>query len=148
MLGSHEKRDVLAGLEMLESWRRALPVPALRPLLMHGDPEIRASAWNVLPYTLGLPISFEELHAALTCPHSQVRTAAWETAGQLRLAEAGPLIPAGMRDPDSGVSLAACYAAPGLDRRADLERIAASGEPCSVYATEALEKSMIGRMGR
>jgi HEAT repeat protein len=147
MLCSEDPEQVLTGLEVLSAWRRALLIPDLKPLLQKPDPAIRAAAWEVVPYALGLEPTGDELTAGLRAPEPAVRAAAWNAVARMRLKSAIRYVPENIRDSDPLVSLAVCYAAGVLGLRAELEQTAVSGvAPANAAALEAMEKMMIGRL--
>jgi uncharacterized protein YjeT (DUF2065 family) len=141
-----DSAQILATLEAMASWRRALLIPALKPLLAHEVPAVRAAAWRVAPYALGLEVSAEDIAAALASPDSEVRIATLQTVGRLKMASCSSAVSQAIFDSDGEVSRVACFTAAALGMRPLLETTAAGGSVAAAGATEALEKSLIGRL--
>jgi HEAT repeat protein len=109
VLHSGNPQQVLAALQILVAWERALPLSGLQELLESPNQEIKIEAMRLAPL---VPLSNEN-KAAILCEladgQSEASTAAAQAAGRLRLQEALP-------------SLARCVRA----GRAELARVAAA----------------------
>ena len=89
-LNSEDKDRVLACLEMLVAWERAVPVPDLHALISSSDRRIRIQALRLAPL---VPLEPEDLGAilrALVGDDMDVAAAAASAAGRLRFEEALP----------------------------------------------------------
>lgn len=145
-LHSPETRRVLAALELLRSWDRFLPVPAVAGLCKHAEPEVRAAAVRQLRFAL-LPDEASPLAlAALLDPDPRVRVAGAFTAGKLHAVEALPGLASRLEDEAAEVRIAAAFALGELGPRGwqTLENAAYSGSPGSAAALEALARARIG----
>lgn len=148
-LRSEDPVKVIAALEAIASWRRALPLHELKPLLSHTEPAIREAAWQVLPYAMGVEVTPEELGDAVSAAEPAVRRAAWEAVSRLKMASAASRFPDALLDPHPDAALAAARAAASLGLRRDLERTAVTSTGMqAASAMEVLEKSMMGRLER
>jgi len=84
-LQSNESSQVLAALEMLVTWERAVPIPDLSRLIEHNDRRIRIQALRLAPL---VPLEKQD-HAAivrvLTGEDAELAVEAARTVGQIRL---------------------------------------------------------------
>jgi len=149
LLRSGDPNEVLTALEVLASWRRALPLPDLAPLLRHENASVRKAAWRVVPYAMGFHVPEEQAVTALSAGDPNVRVAVLNAVARLGLAEAGPAVERSVFDPDRAVARAAAFALGNLGLRDNLERIAVGGiRPACTCAAEVLEKYNLGRLPR
>jgi HEAT repeat protein len=140
--------EILAALDMIGAWRRGLAVPSVSILLRHPDPEIRAKAWQVLPF-VGIAVDpGEEVLEAILEENDSVSSAAAATAGRMKLSSAVPALTHRLRGQNESVVLAAARSLSQLGNTGlgILEREVVAGTDLSAAASlEALEKTRIGR---
>lgn len=89
-LNSPDPKNVLAALEMLVAWERAVPIPDLRLLIDHSDRRIRIQALRLSPL---VPLEKPDLDAILDKLTGEEEDAAAEAAiavGRLQYAPALP----------------------------------------------------------
>jgi hypothetical protein len=87
ILKSGDPKRVLAVLEMLVAWERALPLAGLHELLDYRDCAIRIAALRLAPFVPLTPENRNAILRELTDTDTEVSTAAALTAGRLRLQE-------------------------------------------------------------
>ena len=147
VLRSGDKSLVLAALDIIWGWGRAVPVAEVSGLIDSGDAIVRAVALRAAPYA-----STDDINGKIVSRISDeaplVRRAAAVAAGKRRIEEAIPQLLARLQDSDERVAVAAARALatmgePGL---ALLEKEVVMGAPdAASVALEALEKARIGR---
>ncbi len=143
---------VLSTLEMIEAWKRMLPLPSLYPLLRSPDARVRASALRAVVYEAGSRNSGDLAALVpdlLKDREPEVRRAAADAAGWLRLDQAiGPLREA-LSDADAEVVRCSCQALAALGRigRCVLEQEIVAGTAAACAATEVLERARIQDRG-
>jgi hypothetical protein len=146
-LASSDTRRVLAVLQMIGAWKRMLPAPAIYSLLRSGDAGVRAAALRTLTYDIGShePRRMAAIPDLLRDTEPEVRRAAAEAAGALRLSQVIEPLRQALTDADAGVVRASCYAlaALGPDGRRSLEKEILAGTRAARVATEALERGRI-----
>ncbi len=151
-LQASDPQVIVAALEMLRSWRRALHVDGFLPLLVHENAGIRASAFLALPYAAA--DATEESIApaiikALDHEDTAVRAAAATAAGRMRIMLAANALGARLSDPERVVAVAAAFALAALGGPGDvlLQRAVLSPDRTAAsMAFEALEKAALGRL--
>lgn len=146
-LRSGDAAQVLAALEMLHAWKRALPVPAVETVLQHESARVRAAALRALPYS-GPGDCETNVRQALRDSDPEVRQAAAETAGKLRLDALTDELVENLSDPDRSTALAAAFALAVMpEGTGRMQRVVASDDrSAAAVAFEALEKAAIGRL--
>ena len=146
VLASDDKTAIAAALDMIRAWKRALPIANLDALVRHEDPSIRARALRAVPYVATRDGGV--ILAGLRDPHPDVRAAAAESAGRLRIESAGSLLERLLSDPVPQVAIAAAFALSMLpDGVPRLQRYVASpNRAAASVAFEALEKATLGRV--
>ena len=87
ILKSGDPKRVLAVLDMLVAWERALPLAGLHELFDHRDRQIRVAALRLAPFVPLTPENRDGILRALTDTDSEVSTVAALTAGRLRVQE-------------------------------------------------------------
>jgi HEAT repeat protein len=133
---------------MIGAWRRGLALPSVSTLLRNADPEIRAKAWQVLPFVGTAADSAENISEAILCSIDSVSSAAAAAAGRMKLDCAIPVLTHRLRGESETVVLAA---ARSLSQLGDsglriLETEVVEGNGFSAAASlEVLEKTRIGR---
>jgi HEAT repeat protein len=141
-LNSGDPERVLACLEMLVAWERAVPVPDLHALIESPDWRIRIQALRLAPL---VPLETADLGAilrALVGDDTDVAAAAAVAAGRLRLGEALPGLARCLRSGHSALARAAAEALAEMPpkRWTTLEEMAASSNPITAgAAAEALD---------
>lgn len=146
-LRSDDAARMLVALQMLEAWKRAVPVPEVERGFYHRNPAVRAAAVRALPYAAAGD-SAASVRFALHDPDPEVRRAAAETARKLRLGDLLDILVDNVRDRDRSAALAAAFAVAVMeDGPGRLQSVVASGDrAAAAVAFEALEKAAIGRL--
>ncbi len=93
-LSSPDSRVVLAALEMLSAWQRAVIVPELPRLLEHPDTAVRLHALGLAPLIPLTPEARSAVLRALEDPDPEVIAAATLAAGRLGMEESLPYLAA------------------------------------------------------
>lgn len=110
ILETGDAEALKALLELVEAWRKALPLPGVQAWLRHADPEVRVRALRVLHYGAAGGEAAPEVMWALMEESGEVRQAACVAAARLRLAAALPLLTGLLRSADSLTARAAARA--------------------------------------
>lgn len=141
-----DARTVIALLDLLRAWRRALPVEGLETALAHGDPEVRWRACEAVVYAQ--PSRSERLRGALRDPDARVRAAAADAARRLRDEGLREALEGALSDPDRDVAVAAALALATLPHGIEtLQAVVTSGSRIDASVSfEALEKAALGRL--
>jgi hypothetical protein len=145
---SGDERKIIAALEMVESWKRVLSLPALGRLFHHDNPKIRSRAIRVAPLAEIRAVLEPGIHAALEDPHAPVRSAALASAGKMRLHSALPAVKRAVHCGDDTVSRRACLVLAGFgpEGHATLDDIVIAGDRrIAAWAAEALSRARMGR---
>jgi len=98
-LRSQNPRDVL---KLLVSWERALPLLDVQPLAEHADPAVRVEVMRLLPFLPTTPENRAAVLSGLADEDHDVRAAATDAAGRLRLPNPDSMA---SRAPDGGLEL-------------------------------------------
>jgi len=149
-LRSTDVAIVIATLDMLRAWRRAMRVGGFENLLHDHDARVRERALLALPYA-GAHLLVEDIAAAVTASladkSARVRAAAARAARHFRIAEAAERLGVRLGDPDREVAVAAAFALAALGERgsAILQRAVLSADRAAAsVAFEAQEKEALG----
>ena len=142
VLGGDNPKQIIAALQMVVAWERALPLDNLHKLLESSNREIRLEALRLAPL---VPLTPEARAAVLWLLRSGDRdeiTTAALTAGRLRLEEALPALARCVR---TGTAESARIAAGALAEMPPkgwqtLQHIAAGEDTSAVIAAAALER--------
>ena len=143
-LQSRDNQRVLACLEMLVAWERAVPVPDVRFLIESGDRRIRIQALRLSPL---VPLESADLNSIIRMlmnEDAETAAAAAAAVGRLRYAEALPELARCMRSKVPAVARAAAEAMAHMPPKgwATLEELSASPDPLTAGAAEeALERA-------
>jgi HEAT repeat protein len=141
---------VIAALDMLRAWRRALHVPGYLPLIAHNDARIRARALLALQYVAAAAqpdVIGPSIVCALSHESPDVRAAAATAAGRLGVGRAVQALGSRLTDSERQVALAAAFALVALGESGNilLERAVMSPDRAAgSVAFEALEKAALG----
>ena len=147
VLGSADPERMRLALRMMEGWGRVLPGLEVGSVVRHPDPEVRAAAVRLLPYTGRRENLPGEVQAALEEGPETVRAAAAAVAGRMKLAALTPLLAGCLRGSSSAVALAAAHALAGMGpqgRRLLSEAVLGGKHPGAGAALEALERAQTG----
>lgn len=130
-LRSADPPRVLATLEMLVAWERAMPLGDLDELLLHRDREIRICALRLASVTPATASNREAIVRSLVEEDLDVCTGAAFAAGRLQLAEALPLLARCVRRGPAELAQTAADALAGIapDGREVLRELSRSPEP-------------------
>lgn len=144
ILASGDSKRILAVLQMLVAWERALPLAGLHVLLDHRDREIRVAALRLAPLVPLTPENQNAILRELTDPDSEVSTAAALTAGRLRLQEAMPSLARCVRTGTAELARMAASAMAAMPPRGweTLEELAGGPNPAAAFiASVTLDKA-------
>jgi hypothetical protein len=137
-----EPHRILATLEMLVAWERALPLENLAPLMEHPGRLVRIQALRLAPLVACGPAEHSALVCALDDSDCEIATAAAVTAGRLRIGEAVPALARCLRR--GSVELArtagAALAEISPSGCTALEQLSAGGDSIASLAAEALSR--------
>ena len=148
-----ESRDaevIIAALDMLRAWHRALHIPGYLRLLASRDARVRARALMALQYVAAAAhpdVIWPAIVSALNFDDPEVRSAAATAAGRLGVGRAVVALGEHLADPDRQVALAAAFALVSLGDSGItlLERAVMSPDrTAAAVAFEALEKATLG----
>jgi HEAT repeat protein len=145
-----DAKRVLAALEMLRAWGKSAVIPDLPAMLAHDDAAVRAAALHLVPQAGMTPECEGLIWHALEDSDSEVRAAAAEVCGKLRLSSSLLLLQHALEDEAPGPVLASAYALAELGARGcqALENAVLSGNPLRAGAAlEALEHVKLNRAG-
>jgi HEAT repeat protein len=143
-----DAKRVVAALEMLRAWGKSAVVPELPAMLMHDDATVRAAALHLVPQAGMTPDCEVLIWQALGDPDAEVRAAAAEVCGKLRLSSSLLLLKHALEDDAPRPVLASAYALAELGTRGcqALENAVLSGSPLRAGAAlEALEHMKLNR---
>jgi hypothetical protein len=144
LLKSGDPKRVLAVLNMLVAWERALPLAGLHELLDCRDHEIRIAALRLAPLVPLTPENQRAILRELTDSDSEVSTAAALTAGRLRLQEGMPSLARCVRTGTAELARMAASAMAAMPPRGweTLEELAGGPNPAAAFiASAALDKA-------
>lgn len=147
-LSSTDASRVVAALEMLRAWGRSAHIPKPHALLSHPNPKVRAAALRFLPQAGLTHESESHIWRALGDRDAEVRTAAAEVCGKLRIVSTLLLLKRTMRDAEHGAVLASAYALAEMGPKGSslLEAEVVAGDSFrAAAALEALEHSKLNR---
>jgi len=92
ILRSGEVPAIVATLELLRAWERALPIKGLPVLMSHRETQVRLAAFALAPLVAPSPEIENEILAALGDSDARIVTAAARAAARLRLDKAMPVL--------------------------------------------------------
>jgi HEAT repeat protein len=144
ILNSGDPKRILAVLEMLVAWERALPLSGLIELLESRDRDIRIAALRLAPLVPLTPDNQRAILRELTDADTDVSTAAALTAGRLRLKEAMPSLARCVRTGTAELARMAAAAMAAMPPRGweTLEDLANGPAPAAAFiASVALDKA-------
>jgi hypothetical protein len=144
ILRSDDLTRILAVLNMLVAWERALPLTGIQGLLAHRDHEVRIAALRLAPLVPLTPENQNAILRELTDPDSDVSTAAALTAGRLRLQEAMPSLARCVRTGTAELARMAATAMAAMPPRGweTLEELAGGPNPAAAFiASVTLDKA-------
>lgn len=145
-LRSTDSRRVLAVLDILVAWERAIAIDSLRDLLEHRVKDIRIQALRLAPLVPLVPENRAAIVHALADTDPEVSTAAALSAGRLQIAEALPLLARMLRLAPAELARTAAAALAEMPPRGwqALEEFSASSNP----VTAAAAAGALGRARR
>jgi hypothetical protein len=145
-LRSKDSRRVLAVLDVLVAWERAIAIDNLRDLLEHRVKDIRIQALRLAPLVPLVPENRGAIVRALTDTDPEISTAAALSAGRLQIAEALPLLARMLRLAPAELARTAAAALAEMPPRGwqALEELSASANP----VTAAAAAGALGRARR
>jgi hypothetical protein len=143
-LTSDDKERVLACLEMLVAWERAVPVPDLYALIDHPDRRIRIQALRLAPL---VPLDHEDLGAivrVLLGDDAEAAAVAAAAMGRVRFEEGLAGLARCLRSGNATLARAAAEAIAEMPPKgwSTLEELSASSDPLTAgAAAEALDRA-------
>ncbi len=143
-----DAKRVLAALEILRAWGKSAVILELPAMLAHDDATVRTAALHLVPQAGMTPESEEQIWLALEDSDSEVRTAAAEVCGKLKLSSSLVLLEHVLEDEVHGPVLASAYALAEMGARGcqALENAVLCGNPLrAAAALEALEHVKLNR---
>jgi HEAT repeat protein len=143
-----DAKRVVATLEILRAWGKSAVIPELPAMLMHNDATVRAAALGLVPLSGVTPDCEVLIWQALGDLDAEVRAAAAEVCGKLKLSSSLLLLKHVLDDDAPGPVLASAYALAELGARGcqALENAVLSGNPLRAGAAlEALEHMKLNR---
>jgi HEAT repeat protein len=144
VLRSNRTEQVIAALDTLAAWERAVPLPELAKLVEHEDRRVRLKALRVLPLTPRTPDSGDAVHRALATDDEQICIAAAGAAARMKLESALVPLARCVRRGRADLSRAAAAALAGLPPQGwrALEELSEYDDPVTASASlEALERA-------
>jgi hypothetical protein len=143
-----DAKRVLAALEIVRAWGKSAVIPELPAMLAHDDASVRTAALHLVPQAGMTPESEEQIWLALEDPDAEVRAAAAEICGKLKLSSSLLLLEHALEDDVPGPVLASAHALAELGTRGcqALENAVLSDNPLrAAAALEALEHVKLNR---
>lgn len=143
-----DAKPVLAALEIVRAWGKSAVIPELPAMLAHDDASVRTAALHLVPQAGMTPESEEQIWLALEDPDAEVRAAAAEVCGKLKLSSSLLLLEHALEDNVPGPVLASAHALAELGTRGcqALENAVLSDNPLrAAAALEALEHVKLNR---
>jgi len=140
-LRSEESARVLATLDILVAWERAIPFENMRELLEHRDKGIRIQALRLAPLVRLAPENRAAIVRSLADPDIEVSSTAALTAARLRIVEALPSLARLLRVAPAELARTAATALAEMPPRGweTLEELSANSSPVTAAAArEAL----------
>lgn len=136
-LRSDSAAQILAALEMVVTWERALPLTGLDEMMLHRLPAIRIQALHAVPLVVASHENEAAVMRSLTDPDPEVAMAAAAAVGRLRLTAAVPLLARCCRSGNAALARTAAGAMAALPPQGweTLEELAASGDPVIAAAS-------------
>lgn len=140
-LRSDDAVQILAALEMVVAWERALPLAGLPDMMRHREPAIRIQALHAVSLVAASPENESAVMQSLADPDPEVAMAAASAVGRLRMLEALPLLVRCCRGGNVALARTAAAAMVALPPQGwqALEELAAGGDVAAgAAAAEAL----------
>jgi HEAT repeat protein len=150
LLRSDNPEQVLATLDILAAWERAVALPQIAALVEHRDRRIQIKALRVLPLTPAARENAEVVNRALSSQDESVSVAAAVAAGRMKLESAMVPLARCLRSGRPELARAAAAALAGLHPRGwqTLEELTNYSDPVTASAAlEALEHARKSFMG-
>jgi HEAT repeat protein len=91
-LQADDPAEILATLEIIVAWERALPLTGLDRLILYSNKPVRAAALRAVPLVIGTPEAQAAILQSLADPDPDIAIAAASAAGRMRLPGAPPLL--------------------------------------------------------
>ncbi|HLK69067.1 MAG TPA: HEAT repeat domain-containing protein [Bryobacteraceae bacterium] len=145
-LRSNDPKRVLAVLDILVAWERAIAIDNLHDLLDHRSKDIRIQALRLAPLVPLVPDSRAAIVRALADGDPEISTAAALSAGRLQIVEALPLLARMLRLAPAELARTAAAALAEMPPRGwqALEELSANSNP----VTAAAAAGALGRAKR
>lgn len=148
-LSKDDEVAVLAALEMLLAWERALPLEDLRPVLRHSNREIRRQALRLTPLVPLTADTQAGLLEILSGDDIELAVVACENAGRLHMEAALPALARALRHGPAPLARAAAAALAAIPPRglATLEELRDSSNPVTAAAAREALGAAGGKAG-
>ena len=149
ILASADTRRVLAALEILIAWERAIPLMNLRPLLDHPDRRIRLQALRLAPLVPASPENRAAILHALADSDPELSTVAALSAGRLKIEESLPSLARCLRTGTAEQARSAAAALADIPPRGweTLAELSASSNPVTAACASAALTRARQRLG-
>jgi HEAT repeat protein len=133
-LRSGDVARILATLQIVVAWERALPLSGLDELMLHPEREIRIQALRVAPLVTASRENESAVMQSLADPDPEVAMAAAAVVGRLRIKAAIPLLVQCLSGGNAALARTAAAALAALPPQGwqTLEELAAGGDPTTV----------------
>jgi HEAT repeat protein len=144
VLRSNDAKRVLATLDILVAWERAIDIPNMHELLQHRVKDVRIQAFRLAPLVPLIPENRAAIINGLSDTDPDISTAAALSAGRLQIAEAVPALARMLRVSPGDLARTAADALAEMPPRGwqALEEFSASANPVTASAaTAALERA-------
>jgi HEAT repeat protein len=137
-LRSGDAARVLAALQIVVAWERALPLAGLDEWMLHPEPEIRIQALRAAPLVTASRENELSVMQSLADPDPDVAMAAAAVVGRLQILAAIPLLVQCLSGGNSALARTAAAALAALPPQGwqTLEELAAGGDPTTVSLAE------------
>jgi hypothetical protein len=132
-LRSGDVARILAALQIVVAWERALPLAGLDELMRHPEREVRILALRVTPLVTASPQNELAVLQSLADPDPEVAMAATAVVGRLRIKAAIPSLVKCLSSGNAALARTAAAALAALPQGLQtLEELAAGGDPTTV----------------
>jgi hypothetical protein len=137
-----EPQRILAALELLIAWERALPIENMARLMEHPDRRLRIQALRVAPLVACGTGEYAAITCALDDSDAEIAMAAAAVAGRLRIDDAVPALARCVRRGPAQLARTAGAALAEISPLGctALEQLGAGGDPTSSMAADALSR--------
>jgi HEAT repeat protein len=147
-LQSEDAGQILATLEIIVAWERALPLSGIDKLILHQDKAIRLEALRAAPLVISSPENEAAVLQSLEDADPEIAMAAAAAAGRLRIAAAPPLLAKCCRSGNAALARTAATALSALPQVGMLALMELAESDDSGAASAAAEALALDRKAR